>query len=210
MTVSIPAHLDISTHSRPTHSWLRPLNVVFMPEGRDSIPTGDLSAVPARPRANSTFAQGAADPVLEEVIAGLRQHFQRMGHQVQPQANDDTDLVFTTGQFGQPIGWRDSLLFAGRRHLRISHAPAIYTLVHVTPETLQEKLDYFEKVLVKEPPDPEDFEFPGLVPQAYHTLVEQGRRGGPIMALERLMQAQLKSIRILLVVGHDRPEFAHI
>ena len=40
-------------------------------------------------------------------------------------------------------------------------------------------------------------------------LYEQGRRGGPILALERIVQAQTKSIRVILIVGEDKPEVAY-
>lgn len=37
-------------------------------------------------------------------------------------------------------------------------------------------------------------------------LIEQGTRGGPIMALQRVLQAQTKSIRVLLAVGDQKVE----
>jgi len=37
-------------------------------------------------------------------------------------------------------------------------------------------------------------------------LIEQGLRGGPILALERVVQAQAKGLHILLVVGDDSPD----
>jgi hypothetical protein len=62
-----------------------------------------------------------------------------------------------------------------------------------------------DRALGKDPPDPADFAFPGLAPEAYRVLVEQGQRGGPILSLERIVQAQTKSIRILLIVGDAEP-----
>jgi len=41
-------------------------------------------------------------------------------------------------------------------------------------------------------------------------LIEQGRRGGPILVIERLVQAQAKSIRILLVIGNKELEEAYL
>jgi hypothetical protein len=67
-------------------------------------------------------------------------------------------------------------------------------------------LGHFEAALAKDPVNPAEFDFPGLAPEAYRVLVEQGRRGGPILALERLVQAQAKCIRILLLVGDASPE----
>jgi len=171
--------LEGSTTAKPIHPWLRRIHVAFVP--------------------------GPTTPVLEEVMEGLRRHFHRLGHEVQPTPNDATDVIMTTAPFGEPVDWRRSLTFTARRRFNLSHAPTVYTLVQVTPAKFHELLDYFETVLAKEPPDPADYDFPGLAPQAYRVLFEQGRRGGPILALERLVQAQAKSIRVLLVVGDDRP-----
>jgi hypothetical protein len=55
--------------------------------------------------------------------------------------------------------------------------------------------------LEKLPPNPDDFKFPGLTSRAFHTLYEQGQRGGPILSLVRLVQSQSLSIRVILVVG---------
>ncbi|HWU36832.1 MAG TPA: hypothetical protein VN203_04235, partial [Candidatus Acidoferrum sp.] len=38
-----------------------------------------------------------------------------------------------------------------------------------------------------------------------HTMYEQGRRGGPILAIARLLQSQSMCLRIILVVGEERP-----
>ena len=54
-------------------------------------------------------------------------------------------------------------------------------------------------------PTRRDFEYPGLAPSAYRTLVEQGRRGGPVLAAQRLLQAQAICLRILLVIGDEQP-----
>lgn len=167
---------------KPVHAWLRTVRVAFVP--------------------------GPLTPLLEQVIEGLVAAFQRLGHLVQEVPDETTDAVFTTAPFGKPIHWRDALLFNLRRRFNLPHTPTFYTIMHTTPDELAKWLDYFEQALKKEPPDPADFTFPGLAPEAYRTLIEQGKRGGPILALERVLQAQAKSIRILLVVGHDTPDYA--
>jgi hypothetical protein len=70
-------------------------------------------------------------------------------------------------------------------------------------------VDHLAVALEREPPDPADFAFPGLAPLSYHVLIEQGQRGGPILALERVVQAQAKSLRIILVVGDGHPSAAY-
>jgi hypothetical protein len=175
--------LKESTTAKPMHPWLCRIHVAFVP--------------------------GPTTSLLEEVVSGLLHHFRLQGHQVQTMPDDRTDVILTTAPFSEPIGWREALFFTARRRFNLSHSPTLYTLVHVAPEDFRHLLDQFRAALAKEPPDPADYTFPGLAPQAHRVLFEQGHRGGPILALERLVQAQAKSTRILLVVGVNRPLAAY-
>jgi len=175
--------LKESRTAKPTHPWLRRVHLAFVP--------------------------GLTTSLLEEVASGLLHHFRLQGHQVQTTPDDRTDVILTTAPFGEPIGWREALLFAARRRFNLSRSPILYTLVNVPSKEFQQLLDHFRAALAKEPPDPVDYAFPGLASQAHRVLFEQGRRGGPILALERLVQAQAKSIHIILVVGDDRPIVAY-
>ncbi len=156
-----------------------------------------------------TFAPGPMDPVLEETARGILQSFRLLGHDVQDTPTDQTDILLTTAEYGVPLNWRQSMVLTARRRFKLRKKTNVYTLVHVTPERLQADLDYLEKVLEKEPPDPADYHFPGMAPEAYHVLFEQGRRGGPILALERIVQSQAMGLRILLVVGDDHPDYVY-
>ncbi len=167
----------------PVHAWLRELDVAFVP-GPDS-------------------------PMLSEVADGLLRQFERLGHNVQKAPDGQTDIIFTTAHFGQPLGWREALLFTARRRFGLEHSPTIYTLVGITPARLEQVINRLRVALEKDPPDPDDYDFPGLAPQAYHVLFEQGRRGGPILALERVVQSQAKSIDSLLIVGDEHPQAAY-
>lgn len=148
---------------------------------------------------------GPTTPLVQEVIEGLKRAFCRLGHQVQEVPDPNTDAILTTARFNEPVSWRESLLLFARQRFRLQRTPIVYTLVQVSPASFQAWLDHFARVLTRDPPDPADYEFAGLAPQAYRVLWEQGRRGGPILAVERVVQAQTKSIRVLLVVGDDRP-----
>jgi hypothetical protein len=165
------------------HPWLRPLRVFFAP-------------------VNPT-------PMLQEVLAGLRRAFALNGHEVQDAPTDETDLVFTTGTFGVPISWRESFMFVGRRKLGTRRSPTAYTLMQITPAQWQELVGHFERALAKETPDPADYRFPGLAPTAYLTLIEQGRRGGPVLAIQRMLQAQAMCLRLVPVIGEDKPLYAY-
>ncbi|MBC7226987.1 MAG: hypothetical protein H5T61_07110 [Thermoflexales bacterium] len=167
------------------HSWLRRgIRVAFVP-GR------------------------ATTALLEKVVEHLLERFRRRGDVVQPAPDERTDLILTTAPFGEPIGWRESLLLTARRRFRLSRTPTVVTLIHATRREFRRLLDHFRSALSYPSPDPEAFSFPGLAPEAWRVLVEQGRRGGPLLALERMVQAQAKCLRILLFVGDDRPEAAY-
>lgn len=169
---------------RPTHPWLKPVKVAYSP--------------------------AFTTPLVERFTTELMEHFARMGHETHPTPTDETTLLLTAAPFGEALNWREALLFVARKKFNLSTSPTIFTIIPVQEAELQKTLAYFEEVLQKNPPDPEDYEFPGLSPNAYHTLFEQGTRGGPLMALARLLQSQAKCIRILLLVGEDEPQYAYL
>ncbi len=164
----------------PVHPWLRPVKVAF--------------------------ALGPMTPLLEEFCRDLAETFRLLGHKVQPAPTDETDVLLTSARFGEPLDWRQAPLFSARRRYHLTPTPTVITLIHVAPATFRQNLNRFELILSKDTPDPADYDFPGLAPQAYRTLFDQGRRGGPILALERLVQAQAKCIRVLLIVGDGHPQ----
>ncbi|HEY7560844.1 MAG TPA: hypothetical protein VH650_01595 [Gaiellaceae bacterium] len=166
--------------TKPMHPWTRHIHVSYVPGPRDAL----------------------VDAMVPELLAA----FARLGHGVEETPTPETDVVLTTARFGEPLEWREATFFSLRRTYGLVHQPTLYTIVHAQREEFDRLLAHFGTLLQKEPPDPRDYEFPGLSPTAYHVLVEQGRRGGPILALERLVQAQAMSIRVLLVVGDQRAE----
>lgn len=169
--------------TRPTHDWLRPIYFSH-PEKAISRP-------------------------LADVVDGLSRALRAHGHHVQTTPDDKTDIILTTAPFGESVGWRDAIFFTSRQRWNLNQTPTIFSLIHASPSDLDSLLEHFDRALAKEPPEPADFDFPGLAPQAYRTLVEQGRRGGPLMVVERLLQALAKSIHIALIVGEDQPNYAY-
>ena len=148
--------------------------------------------------------------LISEFATNLLESFKKAGHTVSDTPNPDTEVLLTTAKFNQPVRWREAMIFTARRQFNLEHSPTVFTIVEATPEEIQEKLDYFEAALQKDPPEPKDFQLPGLGPDAYQTLYEQGKRGGPILSLLRTVQTQAMSIRVLLVVGHDSPQEAYV
>jgi len=164
-----------NSQSSAVHSWLRQVKVVYIPGSGTSS-------------------------VIEKTVPYLLDSFTSLGHIIQDKPDDSTDILLTTASYEVPIHWRKSLLFTGRIRYKLTRSPTVFTLIHVNRKTLEDTLFSLEKALRKNEPDPADFNYPGLSPKAYHVLYQQGRRGGPILTLERLLQAQSKSIHILLLV----------
>lgn len=169
---------------------------------------GPVAAKPLHPwlqRIHVSFVPGPMSPLMEATVQGLLRHFHRLGHVVQDTPTDETDVILTSAPFGEPLSWREGLLFTARRRFGLRHSPTLFTLMQVPYHEFRRQMDHFATALAKEPPDPGDYCFPGLAPQAWRVLVEQGCRGGPILTLQRLVQAQAKSIRVILVVGDGAP-----
>ena len=168
---------------QPVHDWLKAIHVHYRP--------------------------GRANQLLEKFMTMLLIQFEQMGHVVQPSADENTDVLLTTAEFGQVVNWRRSLMLTGRIQLKLQHTPVTVTVIHITPAQLQEQLSCLEVALNKQPPDPADFQYEGMAESAAPVLIEQGKRGGPILSLLRVMQAQSKCIRILLLVGDDEIEYVY-
>jgi len=172
-----------STPTKPTHAWLKQLRVGFVADENSAM--------------------------IDEFAERLLGQFNALGHEALTPPEGHIDVLFTTARYGEPVPWRQALFFTARRRFGLENDPELFTLVEITLEQYESVLRHFQTVLDREPPNPADFEFPGLAPESFRVLVEQGRRGGPIMALERLVQAHAKSIRVILVVADEKPLWAH-
>jgi hypothetical protein len=168
---------------RVAHTWLRPMKVAFV--------------------------QGPTTDLLQGAVGRLMAELERSGHQVQAQPDGSTDLILTTAVWGEAIPWRRSMLFSARRRFGLERSATVVTLLHVTPADLQARLAELEAALRLPDPAGEAFRYPGLTSRAHRVLREQGQRGGPMLALVRLVQSQALSIRIVLLVGLETPEAAY-
>jgi hypothetical protein len=174
--------------------------------------TGIGTAVSTHPWLHSiavAFVPGHTTPLLQSFAVRLLHDFRRLGHRTQAAPDSSTDAILTTARFGDVVSWREALLFSGRRRFSLTRLPTVFTLLHIAPGSLETALRRFETALAKDSPRPQDYLYTGLAPRAHRVLHEQGRRGGPLLALLRLLQAQTKSIRIVLVVGGERPVEAY-
>ena len=166
----------------PTHSWLKQLTITYIP--------------------------GPSTPLSERVAADLVQHFAADGHSTPAQPTSETDVILTTARLGEPLGWREALMFTARRRYGLKHVPTVFTVVHITPGQFSEWMETIEAVLEGDDESPPPFA--GIPRTAAHTLHQQGKRGGAIMYLLRIVQIQTKCIRVLLVVGEDKPDHAYL
>jgi hypothetical protein len=148
----------------------------------------------------------APTQLTQAVVAGILDEFKRLGHIVQARPDDRTDLILTTAPYGKPVSWRSALLLTSRMRFRLSRSPVMFTLVHIQPRELDQQLERLTTALAKDEANPTDYAASGLAPEAHRVLREQGRRGGAILAFERLVQAQTKCINLLLLVGDAQPQ----
>lgn len=182
--MTVGATLNIPARlDRPLHPWLKTLHVSYLP--------------------------GPSTPMAAGVAQQLVQRFSDLGHVPQEQPTNETDVVLTTALFGEPLNWRSAPAFQLRRQYGLSHTPQFWTVMQARPAEFAALLAHFERALAKDPIDLADFQFPGLSPTAYRPLVEQGRRAGAILSVERLLQAQGLTLGILLVIGDETPEYAY-
>ena len=173
-----------SSTTKPIHNWLRRMRVGYVSDD--------------------------ATDTVEEFAARLLEQFDALGHGALVPPEGHIDVLFATARYGEPVPWRHALFFTGRRRFDLENTPELFTLVDITLDEYERALVHFESALANEPPDLKDFEYAALAPESSRVLMEQGRRGGPIMALERLVQAHAKSIKVILVVGDaGQPLWAH-
>ncbi|MBI3360765.1 MAG: hypothetical protein HY023_06605 [Chloroflexi bacterium] len=156
------------------HAWAQPITVVYVP--------------------------GYLDPMLERALSELLEWFRANGSLVQSQPTNETDLILTTARFGQPLGRDEALLISGKRKYGLSRRPQVLTVVSLREKEYDEHIAHFTELAAH----PEiSHQYPGLGPQAVEVLVEQAQRGGPEVALGRLMQAQMISIRVMALIGEE-------
>ena len=153
---------------------------------------------------------GPSTPLLDGVLAGVSRALTARGGRWTETPDDDTDACVTAARLHDRLPWRRSPLFTGRKRYGLTRKPACYAFVHVPEAQLAELLERLGVALAKERAAPADFDFPGLSPNAWQVLRDQGRRGGAMMSLGRLLQAQAKSLRVVMVVGDARPAAAHL
>jgi hypothetical protein len=155
-----------------------------------------------------TSVPGPSTGLSEKLASDLLRYFNEEGHSTPPTPSAETDVILTTARLGEPLGWREAFMFTARRRFGLDHVPTVFTIVHATPGKFGEWMEKVDGLLKREPDAPPPFE--GVPASASPTLFAQGKRGGAILYLLRVIQIQTKSIRVLLVVGEEQPQFAFL
>src|SRR3989304_5330637 len=80
-----------------------------------------------------SYVPGPTTPVLDEFTRSLLEAFQRGGHKVTSSPERDTQVLFTSAHLGEPLNWREAMLFTARRRFQLEQAPMVFTFLHATP-----------------------------------------------------------------------------
>lgn len=166
------------------HPWLKTIRVHFMPGVRPS-------------------------KLQPEILEKFRQAFIRNGHAIDAAPTEETDIVITDGDFGRPIQVPESATFDLWRSHKLSRFPTVVSLAFLRTDDFGNIVSRLSRNIAKPNVDRADYRYAGLSSEAYRVLSEQGRRGGPVLALSRILQAQLKSFRVVLLVGESEPARAY-
>src|SRR6266542_1871698 len=105
----------------PTHSWLKQLCISYTP--------------------------GPSTGLANHVATELLNYFQRGGHITGNIPSTETNVILTTARLGEPLGWREALMFTARRRYKLKQAPTVFTIVHALPEQFDEWMVRVKQVL---------------------------------------------------------------
>jgi hypothetical protein len=170
--------------TKKIHPWVHPIKVSYVP--------------------------GNNETDIKLFVRTLLDTFEDQGHTVLDHPQQGPDLLLTSAEFGKVLDWRQAYLFTSRRRFGLSYNPMVVTLVWVKPHQFKELIDHFNHLSSRETALPGDYPYPGLAQNAYRTLHEQNLRGGALLAVSRLLQVWVKSIRVVLVVGEEKPLEAYL
>jgi len=165
------------------HTWTRPISIAYLPRTRT--------------------------PGIELALAALFGWLREAGCTVQPEPDATTDVIVTTGQFGEWVGRDEALLFHAKRLYRLGRRPTILTVVDITEDEYQAQLTHFRSLGQMPEAEAALHQYPGLGPQAAEVIAHQAQRGGPELAMGRYLQSRYISIRVMaLRTVNGRPHRA--
>jgi hypothetical protein len=158
---------------KPTalHPWVRPISIAYLP--------------------------AAPTPAVSQATDALLAWLRAAGSVVTSTPDAATDLIITTARLGTLVSRDEALLFHAKRKFRLPRRPKILTVVDVPEAEYHAWLASFSELAGQPADAPLTQQYAGLGPQAVEVIAHQARRGGPVLAFSRLVQAQVLSIRVL-------------
>ena len=159
----------MTTHT--LHPWIRPISIAYMP--------------------------GDSTPALELASSALLDWLRDAGCTVTQLPDSSTDLIMTTRRFGDNVSREQALFFNAKRQYRLSQRPQVLTMVDVPELEYQALVKHFTEVAQLPEEEAGRIQYSGLGPQAADIISHQARRGGPDLAIARLLQGQMLSIRVM-------------
>lgn len=146
----------------------------------------------------------AAAAAVRTFFSELMQGFERTGHQVAQKPGPRTDLLFVPAPFLRPVPWRKAPFFVGRARFRLKRGAVVCTVVPAERSMLAEALRVIDEAARGSEADATAaLRFDGLAPTSPAVLLQQARRIGSLVALARVVQAQSKAIRTILLVHSE-------
>jgi hypothetical protein len=158
-------------NTMPLHPWVSPISLAYLPR--------------------------TTTPALQQAVTAVFDWLRTAGCEVTDQPYSGTDVIITTAQFGETVHRDEALLFHAKRRYRLSRRPQILTVVDIAEDDYQRWLRHFERLAQLPEEEAHQDRYPGLGPQAAEVISHQARRGGPVLAVSRLLQAQMISIRVM-------------
>jgi hypothetical protein len=189
---------DESANDEHTHPWLIRKNVCFLSDGDGGDHKGFLSG-----GERGSLALAAT----RRFFAGLRDAFDSLGHVIEPKPGPSTDLLFVRAPFLAAVPWRRALFFVGRARHRLKHDAVVCTVVAAHCRAVEGVLRQIEDAASQSQKAPDEarraLSFDGLARTGPEVLLSQAERAGPLVALARVVQAQSKAIRSVLLAHDD-------
>lgn len=136
-------------------------------------------------------------PPLDRAAHAMLDWLREQGCTIEAQPSNATDMILTTALYGSPIDRDDALFFQAKRRYGLNRRPTVWTMMAIRESDYQRWIDHFAELAQYPENAKPTFEYPGLGPQAVEVLMRQARRGGPEVAISRLLQCHVKSLRIM-------------
>lgn len=148
-------------------------------------------------RVHATALPGSGDESVTALTGQIMSWLKSAGNVVTLHPIPATNVILTTATFGKPVPLECAPFFNAKRRHRLITRPTVVTLVGMRSDEFKDWTEHFANLSAIRRT------YPGLGSEAGRILADQSRTAGPEVALGRLIQAQTKSIRAIVLVYGD-------